>query len=266
MSDFRNFLLHAGLNKGCNTIMHSSYKKIRNAFGPVSIEEIIESLEDIITPCGSLIMPAFTYCFKKEEGGEIFNPLYSRSKVGAISEKFRNTPGVIRTSSPTHSFSLWGKAAKEISHLNSPISPLGKGSVLDWIADQQNSYILMPGTDFSSLSFCHYLEVMAEVPWYNYSPWEYMGVLPFGISQNGEQELIEIPGCSNSFVSFERFLLDKGKIEKIICNDLESYVINVRTLLEEGIPYFKKYPQTLLCPEGSCRACDSRRHLIKQHL
>lgn len=254
------FFKKLGLNKAINIIVHSSFSTIRSVFPKITPDEIIASLKNVVTPFGSIIFPAFTYCFKKYQvTNDVFDRDNSKSKVGLLSETFRLSGNVIRTSSPTHSFSLWGKITNDIDQNNSPQSPLGKGSVLEWLTTNSNSYILMLGTDFSSLTFGHYLEIQAKVPWLNFSPWDYLNVLPIGVSVNGEQKLKEIPGCAKSFVKFEKYLLANNLIEKRNFNTLESYLIPIELLYKEGIEYFSNNFESLLCAKGNCQACDSRR-------
>lgn len=257
---FKDCLTSLNLSSRQNIIVHSSFSKIKNAFPDITPEESISALKDIVTEVGSIIFPAFTYCFKKSSGEyDIFDSLNSKSKVGLLSERFRMSDGVIRTSSPTHSFALWGKIKNEIDETNSPESPLGKESVMDWLNTHANSYVLMLGTDFSSLTLGHYLEFVTKVPWYNYSPWDYMNVLPIGVSTNGEQKLKEIPGCAKGFLNFEKYLLDKNKIQKHIYRDLTTYFISIKLLYDEGLVYFSNYYEDLLCRRNTCPACDSRR-------
>jgi aminoglycoside 3-N-acetyltransferase len=174
---------------------------MKSAFPKITPGEIIDTIKDLIRPSGSAIFPAFTYCFKKSSGDyEMFDRENSRSKVGLLSETFRLSKGVIRTSSPTHSFALWGRIKEDIDVNNSPDSLLGKVSMLEWLTNNPDSYALMLGTNFSALTYGHYLEVEAKVPWYNFSPWDYMGVLPIGISVKGEQKLKDIPGCAKSLL------------------------------------------------------------------
>ena len=258
--NFKDYLLKLGLKACDHIIVHSSFKSISSAFTESTPDEIIRVMQDIITPSGSLIFPTFTYCYKKSnESYEVFDSINSKSKVGLLSEIFRKNEGVIRTSSPTHAFAVWGIIKEDIKNDNSPDSPLGKGSVLEWLTKKGNTFILMLGTDFSSLSYGHYLEIAAEVPWYDYSPWEYLNVLPIGVSNLGEQKLMEIPGCSKSFVNFEKHLLQKKYIVKYSYNHLESYLISVQDLYTFGTKYFNEKYFDLLCPKGECKACDSRR-------
>lgn len=257
---FKQYLKELNLSSGQNIIVHSGFRKIKKAFPEVTPNYSITALKDIVTISGSVILPSFTYCFKKSSGDyEVFDKEKSKSKVGLLSETFRISDGVIRTSSPTHSFALWGKVTEQINENNSPDSPLGKGSVMEWLTNNSSSFVLMLGTDFSSLSFGHYLEIAAKVPWYKYSPWEYMNVLPIGVSTKGEQQLKEIPGCAKSFVNFEIYLLENSLIVKYEFEGLSSCLIDIRLLFNEGIKFFSKQFNKLLCPENTCPACDSRR-------
>jgi len=258
--NFKQYLKNIGIKSGQSVIVHSSFRKIKSSFVSISPENVISNLNEIITENGSIIFPTFTYCFKKSSGDyEVFDRLNSKSKVGLLSETFRTCEGVIRTSSPTHSFALWGNVKSEMSETNSPESPLGEGSILDWLTKQPNSYVLMLGTDFSSLTFGHYLEIISKVPWFDFSPWDYMNVLPIGVSIDGEQKLKEIPGCAKSFVNFEKYLLEKELIKRYDYKSLSSYLIDIGMLLNEGIKYFSNHYEKLLCPASACLACNSRR-------
>lgn len=259
-SEFRSFLIKLGLNESSHIIVHSSFNRINSAFPEIKPNEVINILKEIITSSGSIIFPTFTYCFKRSTGDyEIFDRTNSKSKVGLLSETFRLSEDVIRTSSPTHSFALWGEVTKEIDVHNSPQSPLGNGSILEWLTNKSDSYVLMLGTDFSSLTYGHYLEVKAKLPWYNFSPWDYMNVLPIGVSNEGEQNLKEVPGCAKSFVNFESYLLEKILINKYVDDGLSAYFISIKLLFDEGMKFFNKHYEKLLCPVNTCPACDSRR-------
>ncbi len=258
--NFEEYLVKLGVRPKQCIIVHSSFSKIKSAFSAIQPCTVIDFLKKTLTNKGSIIFPTFTYCFKKSRGDyEIFDRLYSKSKVGLLSETFRLSEGVIRTSSPTHSFALWGRIKNEIDETNSPESPLGKGSVMDWLNNHANSFVLMLGTEFSALTFGHYLEIATEVPWYNYSPWDYMNVMPIGVSVNGEQKLKEIPGCAKSFVNFEKYLIDKNLIQKSTYENLSAYLISIKLLYDEGLVYFSNYYENLLCGKNTCPACDSRR-------
>jgi aminoglycoside 3-N-acetyltransferase len=262
--DIREYLFNAGLQKGDNIIVHSSLRALKRAFPGLTIDSFIKNLQETITPEGSLVFPAFTYCFKKRNGeSEVFNREFSPSKTGSVSDYFRTLPGVVRTSSPTHSFAIWGSLCDFISYDNSPESPLGYGSVLDLLAKTPRSFVFMAGTDFTSFSLGHYIEVIANVPWKDFSPWSYLEVEESGISVDGVTRLKEIPGCSKQFIQFENYLINNKFIKQDVINNNKFSVTPVDFLITHGLRYFSENHEKLLCPYGSCKACDARRHYLE---
>jgi aminoglycoside N3'-acetyltransferase len=253
------------MREGHHVIVHASFRSIRAAFPGMTIEQVLHSLTNAVGRSGSLVMPAFTYCFKKFNGEqEIFDRLKTPSKTGALSEAFRRRVGVTRTSSATHSFCIWGAIANEISSTNSPNSPLGKGSILEWLTNIPDSFVLIMGVDFSALSYGHYIEIVAGVPWADISPWSYLGVEDIGLSVEGEQKLHQIPGCSKSFVNFENFLKNKRMFSSNKSGTLDSTYISTTFLLTEGLKYFSASDVDRLCPAGECKVCDARRNILSK--
>lgn len=249
-----------GVLHGSNVMVHTSFRNISRAYGNIKAGEYLHRLKEVITESGSVILPAFTYCFKKSSGDfKKFDKENSHALTGFFSEYFRTSNGVIRTSSPTHSFSLWGKAARQIDYRNSPASPLGTGSVPDWMAGEKDSFVMMAGTDFSSLTFLHYLENISGTEYINYSPWDHLNIIPKGVSLNNEQDLIQIPGCSRNFINFENFLITNNKAHYFYENELRYCIIRVNELMSAGLEFLSDWPAGLLCPSGKCIACDSRR-------
>lgn len=258
--ELKEFIKYLGIKSGSHLLIHSSIRQIRSVVPEFWALDFIKAIAEEVTSRGSIIMPTFTYNFKRSLGRtEKFDRETSESKVGDLTEVFRNKKDVIRTSSATHSFALWGMVKDNIYSDNSPTSPLGEDSVLEWLSNTENSYILLLGTDFKALSYGHYLENVAKVPWYNISPWDHLNVLPIGVSTTGEQKLLEVPGCAKSFVNFEKYLVSIGLIKFNKINSFGFYLIPVQTLYQTGLLYFKKYHEELLCKKNTCLACDERR-------
>ena len=88
----------------------------------------------------------------------------------------------------------------------------------------------------------------------------YLGKEKFGVSITGEQSLIEVPGCSKAFINFETYLNEKQIITPILKHGLMCYFIPINSLLDNGLLFFKSYPEKLLCTKGRCPACDFRRN------
>lgn len=256
---FFDYLTESGVQPGMHIVVHSSFRNIRKAFPEIRIEDVIRALCEVTGEQGSVIMPAFSYCFRKTDGVTgTFDRNNTPAQVGAIAEQFRIWPGTERTSSPTHSFTLWGSVKSRISPQNNPASPLGQGSVLDWLHEQEDGAVVMLGTRFDSLSFGHFIEISTPVPWADFSPWKHLNIEPVGTSIDGDVFLKELPGCSKSFINFENWLVRNSYLKKKGIRELETCVLPVRQLFEWGVRYFSQYPDTLLCPQGSCPACDER--------
>lgn len=253
--------LHAlGLRPGLHVLLHCSLRKIRSAFPASNAEALIAALQSLLTADGSLIMPAFSYCFKKTTGDSTpFRPADTPGDTGYVSERFRRSAGVRRTAAPTHSFALWGKITEEVEADNSPTCPLGEGSVLAWLHAKSDSAIALLGVDFSALTFGHYLESKAKLPWLAVFPWAHEGILPIAVSARGEQPLQEVPGCSRSFINLEYHLLAQRRLMPLQHAGLRSYLIPVARLYEEGLEFLREHPAGLLCAPGTCPACDARR-------
>ncbi|MBN1541321.1 AAC(3) family N-acetyltransferase [candidate division KSB1 bacterium] len=255
----QKFVDEIGIRPGQQILLHASFRALAKTFPGVTPSAVIEAFQKRLGCRGSLIMPTFAYCFKKREPGyPVFDRAKSPSAVGALSEAFRLSPDVIRTSSPTHSFSLWGHVKQEIPPENAPASPLGAGSVLQWLAEQSDSAVVMLGVGFRALTFGHYLETIAPVPWVDVNPWEHAGVLPIGVSIDGEQKLIQIPGCSGGFVHLQQELEKTGH-SFVVREPMRTLYLSVSLLLQSALERIRRDPLILLCPAGYCRACDTRR-------
>lgn len=265
MNNFEKFLINIGIKPNNHILIHSAFSAIKKNFNS-SGEEVISTFKNFVNPSfGSLIFPAFTYCFKRQDNSnDVFDIKLSPSKVGYLSELFRNSSNVIRTSSPTHSFSLWGKVTEIFDESNCPESPLGNGSICEWLNNVENSYVLMLNVDFTAFTMGHYYEVRYKVPWYNFSPWKYLGVENIGVSTNEEIHLKEIPGCAKSFINLEKYLLEQKQIKKYFFNNFWAYFINLSEIQSDIEFYFTQNFINLLCDSEICNACKSRREFLKE--
>ncbi len=73
----RLVLEKVGVRKGHHIIFHASYRKIRSEFPGMSIDDLLYTLQQLLTPDGSLIMPTFNLLFQKKV--RYFTHLFSRS-------------------------------------------------------------------------------------------------------------------------------------------------------------------------------------------
>lgn len=105
--DVKNRLYSVGIRKGDDVVVHSQIFGI----GKPQLDKndllnvIIELILDYIGEDGTLIMPTFSYSFCD---GEVFDVAKSISKVGILTEAFRNYKGVKRSEHPIFSFAIKG--------------------------------------------------------------------------------------------------------------------------------------------------------------
>lgn len=263
-SSFRNFLDALGVGKDDAIVVHSSFRAVKRAFPGVVPRDVFDALADAVGDEGAILMPAFTYCFKKKSGeSRAFDRERSPAVVGALAEEFRGYPGVVRTSSPTHSFSLFGRVAEEVGAENAPLAPLGFGSPPDWLVDQPRAFALLLGVGFGGFSFVHYLESYYDAPYVGVNPWKDIVDPPIGLSEAGEQPIEEAPGCSKSFPALERWLIDRGAFRPRAANGLRALLVPIDRLVEETGKFFETRPLDLLCPREECAPCRVRRDALE---
>ena len=116
-SHFINLLQELGFNPGATVMVHSSFSHIRRRVPQMSPSMLIALLQDQIGPEGTLLMPTFPFHGSQGEYADKF-PRFdvqkTPSKVGILTEVFRQTQGVVRSKHPTHSVAAWGRHANEI--------------------------------------------------------------------------------------------------------------------------------------------------------
>lgn len=166
--------LHAlGLQAGMLVIVHSSMKSLGWVNGgPVAV---IQALQDLLTPEGTLVMPAHSADLSDPAKWE--NPPVPESwwatvratmpaydarftptrGIGQIPELFRTWPDVLRSDHPAHSFAAWGRLAGEVTR-DHPLSfGLGPGSPLDKLY-KHGGFVLLLGAGYESNTSFHLAE------------------------------------------------------------------------------------------------------------
>ena len=122
-------LKSAGIRQGCVLLVHSSWDRFYN-FKGTSID-VIDVLERLVGPDGTLLMPAHTHF--GDNAPFIFDARKSPAHTGIICELFRRRSGVVRSLHPTHSVCSKGPLAVSLTrdhHKESlscgPLSPYAK--------------------------------------------------------------------------------------------------------------------------------------------
>jgi len=159
-----------GIRAGMTVIVHSSMSRLGwICGGPVAV---IQGLQDVLTPSGTLVMPTHTANLSdpKEWGNpavpegwwkEIrkempaFDPQVTPTYfMGHIAETFRTMPGVCRSNHPRYSFAAWGNHAEEVVRNHSLDYGMGEDSPLGRI-HERDGYVLLLGVGYENNTSMH---------------------------------------------------------------------------------------------------------------
>ncbi len=172
-SSIAHDLRQLGVTEGMILVVHAAMSALGwiNG-GPIAV---IQALQDVLTPSGTLIMPAHsgeysdpaewqnppipkTWHQEVRDSMPAFDPAITPTRsMGRIAEAFRSWPNVRRSNHPHLSFAAWGKRAEEITavHPLTPAleqnSPLGRVYAL-------GGYVLLMGVGFGNNTSFHMAE------------------------------------------------------------------------------------------------------------
>lgn len=118
------------------------------------------ALHEALGPDGTLLVPTFTYSFRRDEVFDIRN---SKSTVGAFTEHVRKGAGAVRSACPLFSIAGIGPDAARLLERRSPAC-FGVGSVFETLFDNDVKFLGL-GVDYNQgYTFCMHLEKLAGIP------------------------------------------------------------------------------------------------------
>lgn len=249
-----------GVRPGDVLIVHSSMKSL----GPVrgGPETVIAALQKAVGRRGTILMPAFSYCFERVyEPTEPFDPAATPSKVGLVSETFRRSPDVLRSGHPTHSVAVWGRLAQSLIDGHTADGPPMEPMVR---AARAGAKVLMVGCAFRALSLLHAAEDLANPAWLGLFNWGHRGWKPTALMRGQRGAVVRvgfrhIPGCSANFIAAQALADEKGLIRSGRLGAAAVLAFDAAPVLDLITEELRRRPEFLLCPAGRCRACDDRR-------
>jgi len=119
-----------GLREGDGVYLQSAMSRFGQIDGGPGT--VLGALEEVVGPRGLIAMPAFPIVGGAQEYLEsepVFDLLRTPSRMGAVSEHFRRTPGTVRSLHPTHSICARGPDADAIvAGHESADTPFGHGT------------------------------------------------------------------------------------------------------------------------------------------
>lgn len=118
---------------------------------------LLDTIELLNVP--TVVMPTFTFSFCN---GKSYDPLTSKSRMGALNEFFRKQDGVIRSNDPLMSVALKGKDTYLATNVGT--HSISDGSTFDMIHHKSGVKFLFIGPRIGDcLTYMHYLEWLFDV-------------------------------------------------------------------------------------------------------
>ena len=143
---------------------------------------LLDTIELLNVP--TVVMPTFTLSFCN---GKSYDPLTSKSRMGALNEFFRKQDGVIRSNDPLMSVALKGKDTYLATNVGT--HSISDGSTFDMIHHKSGVKFLFIGPRIGDcLTYMHYLEWLFDVD-YRYIRHFIGEIIDNGTSKTIDQDL-----------------------------------------------------------------------------
>ncbi len=220
-------LRRLGVRWGGILLVHSSLSSLGYVRG--GAQTVINSMLQVLGPSGTLVLPTHSW-HAMECGSRLFDVRHTPSCVGALTECFRNMPGVMRSLHPTHSVGAFGPLAESITegHERST-TPCGPDTPYLKILEK-GGQVLFLGVGLEANTAFHTIEAIVKVPYLMMSAPDSFTI----IDRAGATRALSVwrhkAGVPRRFREMEGTLIDNG----ILKSDL---VGRGRCLLLEGKPF-----------------------------
>lgn len=263
-SQIADDLRRLGLPAGAVVALHSSLKSI----GCVErgADAVIDAFLYVLGPEGTLLVPTFTYCFRKEDETPVYDRATTPSETGLITETLRNRPEAVRSDHPTHSAAAIGRLAKKLTAEHLGATALGINSPFHRLS-LNDGWILLLGCGHNTNSFIHVAEVLAGAAYSGIFCWLHLGWKQEASfkDESGKVRrlaIFECPGDSKAFSKIETELRSNGALMEGNVGEASAQLVKARDVEQTVRRLLEEDEAFLLCDEGTCKGCDVRRNSI----
>lgn len=161
-TDFLNTLRILGVSRGDVLFIHSDvtiFGKLATENKLILLPTLVDVFKKAVGPDGTIVMPTFTYSYCRKKPFDVQN---TPSTVGALTNFFRQVPGVVRSTHPLFSVGAWGKHKERM--LKTGKDSFGPESSFAALREL-NATIVLFGVTFEACTFLHYIEQEHQVPY-----------------------------------------------------------------------------------------------------
>jgi aminoglycoside 3-N-acetyltransferase len=246
-SDITRALRSLGVGAGDLLAVHSSL----SSFGRVDggARAVAQALVDSVSPGGSVFVPTFNY------GQLAFDPAATPSLAGAITEAFRQLPGVVRSGQPTHPWAGMGPDAPDILDGHERATPFGPGSPV-WKLWERNAWVLLMGVDHRANSMIHVAEELERLPYL-----EQTRVAK--VLREGQiiEQIVRRPGHSAGFNKLDAPLRAADQVRNTMVGRAKLMLIRAADIVARARAMLQHDPAALLCDDTACERCAEARRI-----
>jgi aminoglycoside 3-N-acetyltransferase len=152
-------LREGGLKQGDGVFFQAAM----SSFGRIDggADAVLRALEDVLGPGALVAMPAFPFqggAAEHLDGDPVFDVRVTPSAMGAVSERFRQLPGTVRSLHPTHSVCARGPGADSlIADHDRAATPFGHGTPFARMVER-GMWQVWFGTDVHAFTIYHTFE------------------------------------------------------------------------------------------------------------
>ncbi len=247
-------LREIGLQPGDSYIVHSSYRSLGDVEG--GPEAVIDALIEAVGPTGNLALPTFNYTANIAE--PYFDPAVVRCLTGIIPELGRKRPTAVRSLHPTHSMTVIGPDAVELTKDHMSYRSVGLGSPIDRLA-KMGGKVLLLGVGFTSNTTVHLGEEYAGTPkvgWFEETKYARV-LMPDGSIVSHEVDTST--SCSRGFGAAELPLRRNGEIRDLQLGNSKWMLMQGMDVVRRVVEILGEKPDALLCTWAGCRPCTGAR-------
>ena len=161
--ELKLFWKKCGIREGDDLVLHCdlrrSFFKFKKEFKSFKIDDLLDSLIDIVLPNGTIAFPTFNFDFNTSS---IYDYRNTPSRMGSLSELARRNKYFYRTTCPIYSYAIIGSKQKYFKKINN-FSWYSEKSVFNYFKEKNFKIFIIDLEDNKSMTFLHYCEEFFKV-------------------------------------------------------------------------------------------------------